>query len=65
MIGAEISRASALKMCFAADAGLPDGFLRAAHDIYTRITPFKDAPETPELADVLAALLNHVETPLE
>lgn len=45
-----------------ADAGLPDGFHRAARDIYDRITPFKDAPETPELADVLAALLNAVET---
>lgn len=41
-----------------ADAGLPDGFLRAAHEIYTRIAPFKDAPEAPELTDVLAALLD-------
>lgn len=43
-----------------ADAGLPDGFHRAARDIYDRIAPFKDAPETPELADVLAALLDRM-----
>jgi 3-hydroxyisobutyrate dehydrogenase-like beta-hydroxyacid dehydrogenase len=41
-----------------ADAGLPDGFHRAARDIYERMTPFKDAPDLPELADVLAALLD-------
>ena len=37
-------------------AGLPDGFHTAAGDVYTRITHFKDAPETPALKDVLAAL---------
>jgi 3-hydroxyisobutyrate dehydrogenase-like beta-hydroxyacid dehydrogenase len=38
-------------------AGLPGGFHRAAADVYRRLAPFKDAPETPALADVLAALL--------
>jgi 3-hydroxyisobutyrate dehydrogenase-like beta-hydroxyacid dehydrogenase len=38
-----------------ADAGLPDGFHRAAADVYTRLAGFKDGPE-PSLVDVLAAL---------
>ena len=37
-------------------AGLPGDFHTAAADIYTRITHFKDAPETPALQDVLMAL---------
>ena len=40
-----------------ADAGLPGDFHAAANDIYRRIAHFKDAPATPQLADVLAALL--------
>ncbi len=38
-------------------AGLPGDFHAAAADVYKRITHFKDAPETPDLKDVLAALL--------
>ena len=38
-------------------AGLPGGFHEAAADVYTRIAGFKDAPETPPLDDVVAALL--------
>jgi 3-hydroxyisobutyrate dehydrogenase-like beta-hydroxyacid dehydrogenase len=38
-------------------AGLPGGFHAAAADVYRRIAHFKDAPETPALEDVLAALL--------
>lgn len=40
-----------------AGAGLPDGFHRAAGDIYRRIAQFKDAPDTPPLHEVIAALL--------
>jgi hypothetical protein len=40
-----------------ADAGLPDGFHRAAHMIYEHMAGFKDAPETPDLMTVLAALI--------
>jgi len=38
-------------------AGLPGEFHAAAADIYHRIAHFKDAPETPALEEVLAALL--------
>ena len=38
-------------------AGLPGGFHEAAADVYTRIAGFKDAPETPPLDAVVAALL--------
>lgn len=38
-------------------AGLPGGFHAAAHDLYERIAHFKDAPSTPSLGQVLAALL--------
>jgi 3-hydroxyisobutyrate dehydrogenase-like beta-hydroxyacid dehydrogenase len=38
-------------------AGLPGGFHRAAGEVYQRMARFKEAPETPALADVLAALL--------
>jgi 3-hydroxyisobutyrate dehydrogenase-like beta-hydroxyacid dehydrogenase len=41
-----------------AAAGLPDGFHRAAGELYRRMESFKDAPDLPELAAVLAALLN-------
>jgi 3-hydroxyisobutyrate dehydrogenase-like beta-hydroxyacid dehydrogenase len=37
-------------------AGLPAGFHLAAADIYRRLADFKDAPTTPQLAEVLAAL---------
>jgi 3-hydroxyisobutyrate dehydrogenase-like beta-hydroxyacid dehydrogenase len=37
--------------------GLPDTFHLAAADIYRRLADFKDAPATPELEAVLAALL--------
>jgi 3-hydroxyisobutyrate dehydrogenase-like beta-hydroxyacid dehydrogenase len=40
-----------------ADAGLPDGFHKAAGDLYQRISDFKDA-SSPALEDVLAALLH-------
>ena len=40
-----------------AGAGLPDGFHLAAAEVYSRMADFKDAPETPELAAVLQALL--------
>ena len=38
-------------------AGLPGGFHAAAAELYRRIANFKDAPETPSLDTVLAALL--------
>ncbi|MCI0712326.1 MAG: DUF1932 domain-containing protein [Chloroflexi bacterium] len=37
-------------------AGLPEGFHKAAHEVYARLADFKDAPELPSLEDVLAAL---------
>lgn len=37
-------------------AGLPEGFHQAAATIYHLMAGFKDAPETPSLEDVLAAL---------
>lgn len=40
-----------------AEAGLPDGFHRAASEVYDRMAQFKDAAELPALADVLAALV--------
>jgi hypothetical protein len=39
-----------------AGADLPDGFHRAAAEIFRRLAEFKDVPEPPPLADVLAAL---------
>ena len=39
------------------EAGLPDGFHLAAHDLYQRIAHFKDAEEMPELMAVLMALI--------
>ena len=42
-------------------AGMPAGFHQAAADIYQRLADFKDAPETPALAEVLAALQNPAE----
>ena len=41
-----------------AEAGLPDGFHAAAADVYRRLAEFKDAPDTPALEAVLAALLD-------
>jgi 3-hydroxyisobutyrate dehydrogenase-like beta-hydroxyacid dehydrogenase len=37
--------------------GLPDGFHRAAAEVYRRTAQFKDSPQTPPLEEVLAALL--------
>jgi 3-hydroxyisobutyrate dehydrogenase-like beta-hydroxyacid dehydrogenase len=46
-------------------AGMPGGFHAAAADLYRRIAQFKDAPTTPPLEVVLAALLkNPPEHPL-
>lgn len=39
-----------------AGADLPDGFHRAAAEIFRRLAGFKDVPEPPPLAEVLAAL---------
>jgi 3-hydroxyisobutyrate dehydrogenase-like beta-hydroxyacid dehydrogenase len=39
-------------------AGMPGGFHLAAADVYRRIAHFKDAPTTPELSEVLTALLD-------
>ncbi len=41
-----------------AEAGLPDGFHRAAGEIYRRMGSFKDAPDLPDLLAVLTALVN-------
>jgi 3-hydroxyisobutyrate dehydrogenase-like beta-hydroxyacid dehydrogenase len=40
------------------EAGTPEGFHRAAADIYRRLADFKNAPETPSLEAVLQALLH-------
>lgn len=40
-----------------AGAGLPDGFHRAAAEIYRQLAEFKDVPEPPALEEALAALL--------
>ncbi len=37
-------------------AGLPNGFFLAAHEIYRRMSHFKDGDELPKLEDVLGAL---------
>ena len=39
------------------EVGLPNGFHEAAAEIYHRMAGFKDSPETPEIDDVLNALL--------
>jgi 3-hydroxyisobutyrate dehydrogenase-like beta-hydroxyacid dehydrogenase len=39
------------------EAGLPDGFHKAAAEIYQRMAGFKDIPENPQLNDVLKILL--------
>ena len=39
------------------EAGLPNGFHKAAAEIYRRMASFKDSPETPELKEVLETLL--------
>jgi 3-hydroxyisobutyrate dehydrogenase-like beta-hydroxyacid dehydrogenase len=39
------------------EVGMPRGFHEAAQEIYHRISGFKDAKQTPELKDVLQALL--------
>jgi 3-hydroxyisobutyrate dehydrogenase-like beta-hydroxyacid dehydrogenase len=40
-----------------ADAGIPDGFHRGAAETYRRLDRFKDSPEPPALADLIADLL--------
>ena len=40
-----------------ADAGIPDGFHRGAAATYRRLDRFKDAPEPPALADLIAEVL--------
>ena len=40
-----------------ASASIPGGFHLAAAEIYHRMAAFKDTPKTPELSDVLNALL--------
>jgi 3-hydroxyisobutyrate dehydrogenase-like beta-hydroxyacid dehydrogenase len=40
-----------------AAAGLPDGFHRAAADVYGRMAGFKDATDAPALATVVAAVI--------
>jgi 3-hydroxyisobutyrate dehydrogenase-like beta-hydroxyacid dehydrogenase len=42
-----------------AQAGVPGEFHQAAGEIYRRMANFKDAPDTPSLDSVLAALLNN------
>lgn len=42
------------------EAGLPGGFHAAAAEVYRRIAHFKDAPSTPSLEEVLAALIETV-----
>ena len=39
-------------------AGMPPGFFQAAHDVYQRMSRFKDAEQVPELEEVLAALMD-------
>ena len=47
-----------------AEAGVPDGFLRAAEDVYQRMAGFKDADDLPEYEDVLRAVIEpHPPTP--
>lgn len=43
------------------EAGLPGDFHNGAADIYRRISGFKNAPSTPSLEEVLAALINRKE----
>ncbi len=40
------------------DAGLPGDFHTAAAEIYQRLVQYKDAPQLPQLEDVLAAILS-------
>jgi 3-hydroxyisobutyrate dehydrogenase-like beta-hydroxyacid dehydrogenase len=41
------------------ESGLPDGFHQSAAEVYHRMASFRDAAETPPLADVLKTLLTH------
>jgi hypothetical protein len=47
-----------------AAAGMPAGFHQAAADIYKRLAEFKDAPATPAIEEVLAALQTPAESTL-
>ena len=40
-----------------ASAGLPDGFHRAAADVYARMARFHDAETVPTLEEVVAAVV--------
>ncbi|MCI0545937.1 MAG: DUF1932 domain-containing protein [Candidatus Rokubacteria bacterium] len=40
-----------------AEAGLPDGFSRAAAEVYRRLAPYKDTAKPPSVDDVAASLL--------
>ena len=40
-----------------AAAGLPDGFHRAAADIYRRMTDYKDAAQAPSVEEVATRVL--------
>ena len=40
-----------------AAAGLPDGFHRAAADVYRRLTEYKDAPTSPSIEEAAARML--------
>lgn len=44
------------------DAGMPAGFHEAAAEIYQRLAEFKDAPATPSIQEVLAALQHPAES---
>ena len=48
-----------------AGAGMPGGFHQAAGEIYQRLADFKDAPATPSIDEVLAALHNSTENTTE
>jgi 3-hydroxyisobutyrate dehydrogenase-like beta-hydroxyacid dehydrogenase len=48
--------------CFA-EAGLPDGFARAAAELYRRLAPFKDLEDDPPLDQVLGRVRARSETP--
>jgi hypothetical protein len=45
------------------EAGFPGGFHEAAAEIYHRLADFKDNTETPQLGDVLDALLKEKTRP--
>ena len=46
-----------------AEVGLPDGFARAAAELYHRLAPFKDVEGDPPLGEVLGRVRARSETP--